>query len=65
MHGSKRVSVVLPAFNEAPYIRSAVEDFSIPAVVDEIVVVDNNKIVEGTFPGKGLKATNQPGAAAR
>jgi glycosyltransferase involved in cell wall biosynthesis len=42
MHGSKRVSVVLPAFNEAPYIRSAVEDFSISAVVDEIIVVDNN-----------------------
>lgn len=42
MYGSKTVSVVLPAFNEAPYIRRAIEDFFSLDVVDEVVVVDNN-----------------------
>ena len=42
MYGSKTVSIVLPAYNEAQYIRSAVEDFLIPDLVDEVVVVDNN-----------------------
>jgi len=42
MHGSKSVSVVFPAYNEEGYIRPAVDDFFIPSVVDEIVVVDNN-----------------------
>ena len=42
MHGSKTVSVVLPAYNEEQSIRRAVEDFFIPGVVDEVLVVDNN-----------------------
>ena len=42
MHGSKTVSVVLPAYNEEGYIRPAVEDFFVPNVVDEVIVVDNN-----------------------
>jgi glycosyltransferase involved in cell wall biosynthesis len=42
MYGTKRVSVVFPAYNEAPYIRRAIEDFALAGVVDEIVVVDNN-----------------------
>ena len=42
MHGSKTVSVVLPAFNEEGYIRPAVEDFLIGGIVDEVIVVDNN-----------------------
>jgi glycosyltransferase involved in cell wall biosynthesis len=42
MYGTKRVSVVLPAYNEEGYIRPAVDDFFVPDVVDEIVVVDNN-----------------------
>jgi glycosyltransferase involved in cell wall biosynthesis len=42
MYGGKRVTVVFPAYNEAPYIRRAIEDFSIDGVVDEILVVDNN-----------------------
>jgi glycosyltransferase involved in cell wall biosynthesis len=42
LHGSKTVSIVFPAYNEAQYIRSAVQEFLIPDVVDEVVVVDNN-----------------------
>ncbi len=42
MYGSKSVTVVFPAYNEEQYIRSAVADFFIPDVVDEVLVVDNN-----------------------
>ena len=42
MYGSRRVSVVLPAYNEEGFIRAAVEDFFAAGVVDEVVVVDNN-----------------------
>ena len=42
MYGAKSVSVVFPAYNEGDNIRRAVEEFAIPGVVDEVVVVDNN-----------------------
>ena len=42
MYGSRTVSVVLPAYNEEKYIRSAVDDFLATGVVDEVIVVDNN-----------------------
>jgi glycosyltransferase involved in cell wall biosynthesis len=42
MYGSKTVSVVLPAYNEEQHVRRAVEDFFVPGVVDEVIVVDNN-----------------------
>jgi glycosyltransferase involved in cell wall biosynthesis len=42
MYGAYTVSVVLPAYNEEQYIRSAVEDFFATGVVDEVIVVDNN-----------------------
>lgn len=42
MYGSKTVSIVFPAYNEERYIRSAIDDFFIPDVVDEVVVVNNN-----------------------
>ena len=42
MYGGKRVSVVFPAYNEEHSIGPAVEDFFLPSVVDEVIVVDNN-----------------------
>jgi glycosyltransferase involved in cell wall biosynthesis len=42
MHGSKTISVVLPAYNEEKYIRPAVDDFFVADLVDEVIVVDNN-----------------------
>lgn len=42
MYGSKRVSIVLPAYNEGHNIRGAVEEFFATGVVDEVIVVDNN-----------------------
>jgi glycosyltransferase involved in cell wall biosynthesis len=42
MYGERRVSVVLPAYNEELHIRKAVGDFFLPDVVDEVIVVDNN-----------------------
>lgn len=42
MHGTKRVSVIFPAYNEEENIRRAIEDFFLPGVVDEIIVVNNN-----------------------
>jgi glycosyltransferase involved in cell wall biosynthesis len=40
MHRGLKISVVIPCFNEEDGIRSVIE--SMPAYVDEIVVVDNN-----------------------
>ena len=42
MYGDKRVSVVLPAYNEEQHIRRAIDEFFLPGVVDEVLVVDNN-----------------------
>ena len=42
MYGGRTVSVVFPAYNEEAHIRTAVEDFFLPGVVDEVLVVDNN-----------------------
>ena len=42
MYGSRTVSVVLPAYNEEPNIRRAVDEFFATGVVDEVIVVDNN-----------------------
>jgi glycosyltransferase involved in cell wall biosynthesis len=43
----KRVSVVLPTYNERDSIRRCVQEFQQTGVVDEIIVVNNNA-VEGT-----------------
>ena len=47
MWNGRTISVILPAYNEAPGIRRAVEEFSSVEIVDEVVVVDNNS-TDGT-----------------
>jgi glycosyltransferase involved in cell wall biosynthesis len=42
MWGTKRVTVVLPAYNEEAGIAAAVADFASCPAVDEVIVVDNN-----------------------
>lgn len=42
MWKAKTVSIVLPAYNEARYIKPAVDDFFLDGIVDEVIVVDNN-----------------------
>jgi glycosyltransferase involved in cell wall biosynthesis len=42
MYQGKKISVVMPAYNEEAFIRQAVEDFRRLPEVDEVVVVDNN-----------------------
>jgi glycosyltransferase involved in cell wall biosynthesis len=42
MWNTKTVSIVLPAYNEEQGIRKAVEDFFLPGIVDEVLVIDNN-----------------------
>jgi len=42
MWNGHKVSVVFPAYDEEPNIAAAVQDFFVPGVVDEVVVVDNN-----------------------
>lgn len=42
MWEGKRVSIVLPAYNEADNIGRAVREFKAISAVDEVVVVDNN-----------------------
>src|SRR5687768_1390784 len=53
MYGSKRVSIVLPAYNEEHSIRAAVDDFFATGVVDEVLVIDNNSR-DGTFAEASL-----------
>jgi len=56
MYGTKTVSIVLPAYNEAPYIRRALDDFFSLDVVDEVVVVDNNSRDGTAEEARGTKA---------
>ena len=40
----KKVSVVIPTYNEAGSIRRVIDDFFATGLVDEVVVVDNNAL---------------------
>jgi len=42
MYNDKKISVVLPAYNEEENIKKAIEDFFGIRAVDEVIVVDNN-----------------------
>jgi len=42
MWNKKKISVVLPTYNEEKNIRKAVNDFIATGVVDEVVIVNNN-----------------------
>ena len=44
MHKNKKVSVVIPTYNEADSIASVVNGFLATGFVDEVVVVDNNAL---------------------
>jgi len=41
MFGNKKISVIIPAYNEEKSIKKVIKDFSKP-YVDEIIVIDNN-----------------------
>ena len=44
MYKGKRVSLILPTYNEKDSIRKVIHDFEELAVVDEILVINNNAI---------------------
>ncbi len=44
MYHNKRVSVIIPTYNEAGSIRAVIEGFFETGLVDEVVVVDNNAL---------------------
>ena len=52
----KKVSVVLPAYNEEESIRRAIDDFFSTKIVDEIIVVDNNSKDNTAFEVTKTKA---------
>ena len=45
MYRDKRVTVVLPTYNERESIRACIEAFEVTGVVDEIIVINNNAVV--------------------
>jgi len=47
MYNNKKVSVILPTYNEKDSIRKVIQDFYIINVVDEVIVI-NNKASAGT-----------------
>lgn len=44
MYKAKKVSVVIPTYNESQTIRKVIDDFFATGFVDEVVVVDNNAL---------------------
>jgi len=42
MYTAKKVSIVIPTYNEADSIRAVIEGFFATGFVDEVIVVDNN-----------------------
>jgi len=44
MWNQKRISIVLPVYNEEKGVKACIEDFLSTGVVDEVIAVDNNSI---------------------
>lgn len=44
MYKNKKVTIVIPTYNEAESIARVVDDFFATGVVDEVIVVDNNAL---------------------
>lgn len=42
MYRNKRVSVVMPVYNEVENVKQAIEEFFLHPAVDEVIAVDNN-----------------------
>lgn len=56
MWNKKKISVILPAYNEEKYIKKAVDDFFNTKVVDEVIVVNNNSKDKTLEEAKKTKA---------
>lgn len=71
MYRNKKVSVVLPCYNERDYIYNAIHEFMQEPSVDEVVVVDNNshdgstEEIKKTHAKYVLETTQGYGAALR
>ncbi len=44
MYRNKKISVVIPTYNESMSIKSVIDDFFSTGVVDEVIAVDNNAL---------------------
>jgi len=58
MWNNRKVSVILPTYNEKDSIRACIEEFLGTSVVDEVVVVNNNA-AEGTSEEVALTAARE------
>ena len=65
MYKNKKVSVVIPTYNEADSIANAINGFFATGFVDEVLVVDNNALgntkeeIEKTKARRVVESTNQ------
>lgn len=57
MYKNKKVSVVIPTYNEALSIRGVVDDLFATNLIDEVVVVDNNALGNTKEEVRKTKAT--------
>src|SRR4051812_12906474 len=57
MYKKRKVSVVIPTYNEADSIREVIEDFFDTGYVDEVIAVDNNALGDTEAQIKKTKAT--------
>jgi len=71
MYKNKKVSVILPTYNEKDSIRKVINDFDQLGIVDEIIVVNNNAAVgtseevAGTRAKEVFESTQGYGAAIK